>query len=97
MDYTLQRNELKNTQQLEQLDGRKQVLHERTKHFSENKQKLEEQAKDADLQRTQLAGSLTKETEQLQSLQHSRRETKVRIEELEEKLRTDKADRKSVV
>ncbi|HLS61539.1 MAG TPA: chromosome segregation protein SMC [Virgibacillus sp.] len=89
---TLQRNLLKNTQQLEQLDGRKQVLHERTKHFSENKQKLEEQAKDADLQRTQLAGSLTKETEQLQSLQHSRRETKVRIEELEEKLRTDKAD-----
>src|SRR5690625_5997490 len=44
---TLQRNLLKNTQQLEQLDGRKQVLHERTKHFSENKQKLEEQAKDA--------------------------------------------------
>src|SRR5690625_2939809 len=89
---TLQKQLLKNTQQLEQLDGRKQVLYERTKHFSENKQKLEQQSEGADIERAQLEESLAKETEQLHLLQRNRRETKVRIDALEGKLRTDKAD-----
>lgn len=86
----LQANLLTTTQELEQFEGKKQLLHERTKHFTENKQKLEEQKHEAVTQMDELKEELSKEKKQLYDLQASKQKTKQDAEQLEEKLTIDK-------
>lgn len=86
----LQERLLTTTQQLEQYEGRKQVFHERTKHFAENKEKLEMQKREAEELITNLESELLEETEKLATLQEEKKKTKKLVEELKTRLTTDK-------
>ncbi|WP_449353959.1 chromosome segregation protein SMC [Virgibacillus natechei] len=86
----LQASLLTTTQELEQFEGKKQLLHERTKHYTENKQKLETEKHETVTQMDEIKEELSRETKQLHDLQAMKRKTKQDAEELEEKLTIDK-------
>ncbi|WP_010093475.1 chromosome segregation protein SMC [Ornithinibacillus scapharcae] len=86
----LQERLLTTTQLLEQYEGKKQVFYERSKHFSENKEKLEEQKQEAELRIQTLEQELLVELTKLKDLQGKKQETKQLVEELRRKLTTDK-------
>ncbi|MFD1360309.1 chromosome segregation protein SMC [Lentibacillus salinarum] len=86
----LQANLLSTTQQLEQYEGKKHVFNERTKHFSENKEKLEAQKKETAERIEMLKYELSQENVKRSSLQESRDETKDRVKQLQANLTTDR-------
>ncbi|WP_163970694.1 chromosome segregation protein SMC [Oceanobacillus halotolerans] len=82
----LQNELLHITQGLEQLEGKKHVLNERTKHFAENKEKLELQKSETAEKVTQYETELKEEKEKLRSLETEQQKTKQHLEQLENKL-----------
>lgn len=86
----LQTNLLSTTQQLEQFEGKKQVFNERTKHFTENKEKVETQKREAAARIEKLQNELTKENKKLSSILSDRDTTKQEVEQLAEKLTTER-------
>jgi chromosome segregation protein len=86
----LQERLLTTTQQLEQYEGKKQVFHERTKHYTENKEKLDADKVEAERRIQSLELELNVEESKLKSLLETRQKTKQVVEELRRKLTTDK-------
>ncbi|PAV29972.1 chromosome segregation protein SMC [Virgibacillus profundi] len=86
---TLQSNLLTTTQQLEKYEGKKQLLNEKTKHFAENKQKLESGKQDTAVRIDQLHAELVNEKKHLTDLLALKLKNKQKVEELESKLTTD--------
>ncbi|MFD2044073.1 chromosome segregation protein SMC [Ornithinibacillus salinisoli] len=86
----LQTKLLSTTQLLEQYEGKKQVFHERSKHFEENKEKLESQKTEITNRITKLEQELSIEKDKLSELQSQKQETKQTVIKLEEKLTTEK-------
>lgn len=85
----LQAELLSATEQLEQYEGKKQVFNERTKHFAENKEKLEAQKNETTERIDMLTYELGQEREKLSTLKENRDETKKHVKQLETKLTTD--------
>lgn len=88
----LQERLLVTTQKLEQYEGKKQVFHERSKHFAENKEKLEVEKHHAQLRIQKLEAELTEEKQKLADLQARKQQTKQQVEELRRKLTTGQDD-----
>ena len=86
----MQENLLIATEQLEKYEGKKQLLDERSKHFGENKHKLEIQKKESNTRIAALEDELAKERQLLVQLQHDRKRYKEQANELEAKLNTSK-------
>ena len=86
----MQENLLIATEQLEKYEGKKQLLDERSKHFGENKHKLEIQKKESNTRIAALEDELAKERKLLVQLQHDRKRYKEQANELEAKLNTSK-------
>lgn len=82
----LQTDLLTTTQQLEQYEGKKQVLHERLKHFSENKEKLEQQKERASHWIEKQTDELSKEKNKLAEMQTNRLATKEKLKKANVKL-----------
>jgi chromosome segregation protein len=83
---TLQTTLLSLTRELEQLEGKKQVLNEQMKHFSENKEKLLMQ-KNASYARLEAVGNeCSKEKHELEKLKAAQTETKQHLSELADQL-----------
>ncbi|MEN2766478.1 chromosome segregation protein SMC [Ornithinibacillus xuwenensis] len=78
------------TQQLEQYEGKKQVFHERSKHFLENKEKLEVDKRDAESRIQKLESELSEENRRLTDLLEAKQKTKQLVDDLKRKLTTDK-------
>lgn len=76
------------TQQLEKYQGKKQVRNERFKHVEANKEKLQQQKKEAKERVTKIKSDLGFELEALKSLKKDRQETRDKAENLEVKLST---------
>lgn len=74
------------TQQLEQLEGKKQLLNERTKHFAENKEKLMQQKTEINDHITRINEELEQQKRKLSELQIERDKTKQRAQQLESSL-----------
>ncbi|MUK89944.1 chromosome segregation protein SMC [Ornithinibacillus sp. L9] len=85
----LQSKLLSTTQLLEQYEGKKQVFHERSKHFEENKEKLEAQKHDTTVRIEKLEEELAAERDKLKELQTERQQTKELVQQLEAKLTTE--------
>jgi len=88
----LQASLLTATEQLEKYEGKKQLLDERSKHYGENKQKLESQKNETAVKIGELHDILVKERRKLDDLQQQRQETKNGAKTLEEQLTTSKED-----
>lgn len=86
----MQENLLIATEQLEKYEGKKQLLDERSKHFGENKHKLEMQKKESNTRITELEAELAREKKQLVQLQHDRKKCKEQASKLEANLNTSK-------
>ncbi|WP_099158065.1 chromosome segregation protein SMC [Virgibacillus ndiopensis] len=87
---TLQTKLLSLTQELEQHEGRKQVLNERIKHFAENKAELETQQNEASDRMERIKNELTEEKAKLSDITAKRNETKQIVQQIEAKLTTEK-------
>lgn len=74
------------TQEVEHQEGKKRVMHERLKHFSENKQKIGSEKKSTKLEVERLTLELNEENEHLIKHANSRQTTKQDIEKIENKL-----------
>src|SRR5690625_4879480 len=74
------------TQEVEHCEGKKRVLHERLKHFSENKEKIESQKAATKQQTERLTTELTEESDHLKKLKENRQKMKSEIDQLESKL-----------
>ncbi|HLR01599.1 MAG TPA: chromosome segregation protein SMC [Virgibacillus sp.] len=74
------------TQEVEHCEGKKRVLHERLKHFSENKEKIESQKEATKQQTERLTTELTEESDHLKKLKENRQKMKSEIDQLESKL-----------
>src|SRR5690625_6606186 len=72
---------LTDTQKLEKYEGKKQVLHEQMKHFSENKDKLISQKGDASDRIAKISKAFSEEKKKLTTLQTTRAETKQHIKQ----------------
>lgn len=88
----LQESLLTMTQHLEQFEGKKQVLHERMKNFSENKEKLIDQKEQSNIRIKKLQVELASERERLAQLQSLKRKTNNQIKLLERQLTTEQGD-----
>ncbi|MFD1850411.1 chromosome segregation protein SMC [Oceanobacillus bengalensis] len=77
---------LTTTEKLEKYEGKKQLLHERTKHFDENKQKLKVQKEETLVKLNKLHEELEEEQTKLTSLLETRQQTKKQVHSLKEKL-----------
>ncbi|HLR41144.1 MAG TPA: chromosome segregation protein SMC [Virgibacillus sp.] len=86
----LQTSLLTVTQKLEQYEGKKQVLHEQMKHFSENKDKLISQKGDASDRIAKISKAFSEEKKKLTTWQITRTETKQHVEQLASKLSNKK-------
>ncbi|WP_339227679.1 chromosome segregation protein SMC [Oceanobacillus sp. FSL K6-2867] len=84
----MQENLLTATEQLEKYEGKKQLLDERSKHFGENKYKLEMQKKESTSRIGELEKQLVKEKQLLVQLQRDRKKYKEQARELDSKLNT---------
>lgn len=82
----LQTHLLTTTQQLEQYEGKKQVWSERTKHFTENKQKLIQQKNDTLSMIEKLKAQLEEEERKLANLHEIKEKTRGKIKKLQTKL-----------
>ncbi|WP_042223798.1 chromosome segregation protein SMC [Oceanobacillus manasiensis] len=80
------------TEELEKNEGKKQLLFERSKHFSENKEKLEAQKQEASSRVGTLHEQLIIERKNLHELQELRKETSKRVKHLEKDLTTSQDD-----
>ncbi|MFD2628355.1 chromosome segregation protein SMC [Oceanobacillus kapialis] len=80
------------TEELEKNEGKKQLLHERSKHFSENKEKLEVQKQEASVRVGTLHEQLIVERKTLHELQEQRKTTMKRVKQLEKDLTTNQED-----
>ncbi|MUV39993.1 Chromosome partition protein Smc [Lentibacillus sp. JNUCC-1] len=76
------------TQKLEQYEGKKQVLQERLKHFTENKSKLEKDKAYSVKQVHELAETVQKEQAYLEQLQQDQHSKQKRIENIKQMLET---------
>ncbi|OZU90349.1 chromosome segregation protein SMC [Virgibacillus indicus] len=85
----LQASLLTVTQQLEHYEGRKQLYNERTRNFTENKEKLKVQKQETEMRIASLQEELKVEKEKLAELQEIKQKTNKIAEELEMKLATD--------
>ncbi|GAB3067517.1 chromosome segregation protein SMC [Virgibacillus ainsalahensis] len=74
------------TQVLEQYEGKKHLLHERAKHFEQNRQKLKKQKEEAAVRIGKLHDELVKENKLLFELQTVKKKTKSETKKLEQKL-----------
>ncbi|QGS68633.1 hypothetical protein CV093_09475 [Oceanobacillus sp. 143] len=81
---------LATTEHLEKYEGRKQLLHERTKHFDENKQKLDIQKNETAVKIGAMHEELIREQKQLSDIQAKRQKTKEAIKSLQAKLEISK-------
>src|SRR5690625_2875834 len=82
----LQEQRIESTRQLENLEGKKELFMERTKHFTENKQKLTEQRQDSEQQVKILQSQLHEEQKDLALLEQARKASREKITIFEEKL-----------
>lgn len=80
------------TEELEKNEGKKQLLFERSKHFSENKEKLEAQKQESSTRVGTLHDQLVVERKSLHELQELRKETLKRVKQLEKDLTTNQED-----
>src|SRR5690625_1305623 len=85
----LQTNLLTKTQQLEQFEGKRKVLHERMRNFSENKNKLTDQKEHTNIQIEKLQQELKGEKEKLEQLQSEKSTTIEHIKTLTRQLTTE--------
>ncbi|MEC5422723.1 chromosome segregation protein SMC [Virgibacillus sp. C22-A2] len=85
----LQTRLLTTTQQLEQYEGKKQLLNERTKHFAENREKLESQKRESSVRIGKLHDELIEEKEKLSELQVIKDKTQHDVKQLQGKLAVD--------
>ena len=88
----LQAELLTSTQQLEQLDGKKRLFHERSKHFAENKQTLENQKVQAQTHIEHISALLADEKEILSELIEIQQKTKDKLSELNKQLTISEDD-----
>lgn len=88
----LQASLLHTTEQLEKYEGKKQLFHERTKHFGENKAKLEEQVAESVDHIDKLQVELEQERNKLSNLLTNRERTRDQIKALNQKLSTSQEE-----
>lgn len=88
----LQENLLDHTKELEQLEGKKQVLHERSKHFAKNKQMLEAQINQTTEKIAQLKQTYTEEKQTLDQLLQKKQTKEQKINNLRHQLTTEQDD-----
>ncbi|MGJ9458829.1 chromosome segregation protein SMC [Oceanobacillus sp. CF4.6] len=86
----LQASLLTATEQLEKYEGKKQLLEERSKHFGENRDKLELQKKETTEEISKLQDLLKKEGKELAELQEKRKKAKENASLLEMQLTMSK-------
>ncbi|WHX27134.1 chromosome segregation protein SMC [Virgibacillus halodenitrificans] len=80
---------LKTTQELEKYEGRKKLLHERTKHATENREKLEKQIDQTSVKIGKLHEEFIKEKKKLSALNDRKKSTQQSIKELKGYLELD--------
>mgnify|MGYP001943736695 CR=1 FL=1 len=88
----LQTELLHTTQQLEQMEGKKNVLHEQRKHFTENKKKLIEQQKELKLRIEETNKELDSEVEKQEHYKHIKQKTEEEVDRLKKILLTEEQD-----
>ena len=88
----LQADLLEATQRLEQFEGKKRLLLERTKHYAENKEKLETQKIEWSEKISQMELQLQTEKEVLNGLQKEKKSTKNKVLQWKEQLEEGQDD-----
>ncbi|WP_100010988.1 chromosome segregation protein SMC [Lentibacillus sediminis] len=88
----LQEQLLTSTQSLEKYEGKKRLFNERTKHFTENKQKLETQKEETAKRIGRLHEEVTAENKKLHDLTEVKSATSENVKQLKSRLTADKQD-----
>lgn len=88
----LQEQLLTSTQSLEKYEGKKRLFNERTKHFTENKQKLETQKEETAKRIGRLHEEVTAENKKLYDLTETKKQTSENVKQLKTRLNADKQD-----
>ncbi|TXL67653.1 chromosome segregation protein SMC [Cerasibacillus terrae] len=88
----LQESLLEMTQILENSEGKKRILHERSKHFAVNKEKLNTKKQELGERIKEITTNYTKEKDKWKQIEKKRREILNKVSELEKKLLNKEED-----